>query len=175
MIAKTQKEKHKQKERQRRMKEAKARAKAAKRERQRRQHQFFDFEEDMADAFFEEMFRRRFFFFGNRGFGGGHYYDPGEENREKLKKKKLAAYELFELPDEASEADVNRAYKKKALRYHPDKWNEHLGISKEEGMEKFKMFSNARDDILAYNDEIAEDERDEDNSGKTYKHGYDDY
>ena len=131
-----------------------------------------------ADAFFEEMFRRRFagsFFFGNRGFGGGHYYDPGEENREKLKKKKLAAYELFELPDEASEADVNRAYKKKALRYHPDKWNERLGISKEEGMEKFKMFSNARDDILAYNDEIAEDERDEDNSGKTYKHGYDDY
>ena len=107
-----------EKERQRRMKEAKARAKAAKRERQRRQHQFFDFEEDMADAFFEEMFRRRFagsFFFGNRGFGGGHYYDPGEENREKLKKKKLAAYELFELPDEASEADVNRAYKKKAL------------------------------------------------------------
>ena len=167
-----------EKERQRRMKEAKARAKAAKRERQRRQHQFFDFEEDMADAFFEEMFRRRFagsFFFGNRGFGGGHYYDPGEENREKLKKKKLAAYELFELPDEASEADVNRAYKKKALRYHPDKWNERLGISKEEGMEKFKMFSNARDDILAYNDEIAEDERDEDNSGKTYKHGYDDY
>ncbi len=160
------------------MKEAKARAKAAKRERQKRQHQFFDFEDMYADAFFEEMFRRRFagsFFFGNRGFGGGHYYDPGEENREKLKKKKLAAYELFELPDEASEADVNRAYKKKALRYHPDKWNERLGISKEEGMEKFKMFSNARDDILAYNDEIAEDERDEDNSGKTYKHGYDDY
>ena len=44
-----------------------------------------------------------------------------------------------------------------ALRYHPDKWSERLGISKEEGMEKFKAFTNARDDIIAYNNRFGDD------------------
>ena len=148
------------------MKEAKARAKAARRERKRRQHQYFEFDDDF-DAFFEYMFQQRFagrstfnhFFFSGFGeeFGGRHYYDYGEDNSEKLKEKKIAAFELFELPDDAPEADVNRAYKRMALRYHPDKWSERLGISKEEGIEKFKAFTNARDNIIAYNDRFGDD------------------
>ena len=35
--------------------------------------------------------------------------------------KKIDLYELFEVLPEATESDIKKAYRKKALKYHPDK------------------------------------------------------
>mmetsp|Transcript_7082 Transcript_7082/g.10577 ORF Transcript_7082/g.10577 Transcript_7082/m.10577 type:complete len:138 (-) Transcript_7082:250-663(-) len=38
---------------------------------------------------------------------------------------------------------IRKAYLKKARVYHPDKWTEESGFSKEEGAEQFKLLANA--------------------------------
>ncbi len=44
-------------------------------------------------------------------------------------------YELLEVAKDASEEDIKRAYRKLAVKWHPDK---HQGPSKAEAEEKFK-------------------------------------
>lgn len=48
-------------------------------------------------------------------------------------------YQILEIPRSASEEDVRKAYRKQALKWHPDKNPE----SKEEAEEKFKLVSEA--------------------------------
>lgn len=55
-----------------------------------------------------------------------------------------AYYDLLGLDTEASEAEIRRAYKKKAMRYHPDK---NPGREKWAG-ERFKKLTDAYESIL---------------------------
>ena len=83
--------------------------------------------------FFKEQF-----FGGGGGFGGGGFGGGFDEEEEKeIDNKKL--YEVLEVPQTASPQQIKKAYKKMALRYHPDRGGD---------VEKFKEI-NAANEVLS--------------------------
>ena len=52
-------------------------------------------------------------------------------------------YDILGLPKDASEDDIRKAYKKLALKYHPDKQSSKTEEEKKEAENKFKMVAEA--------------------------------
>ncbi|KAL3924288.1 MAG: hypothetical protein SGILL_001140 [Bacillariaceae sp.] len=137
----------------------------AKREQRRRQQEMPDYEE------FEEFFFRSFFFDmgGGRGgprfgfrFGGsdgpGFDFDDEddgdqaweEEQEAELEARLDEAAEVLGVDVDATDTDIKRLYRRKALLYHPDKYNPNNpeGLSKDACEEKFKELTNAYDLLM---------------------------
>jgi molecular chaperone DnaJ len=54
-------------------------------------------------------------------------------------------YEILGVPRDASENDIKKAYRKLALKYHPDKWVNGSEAEKKEAEQKFKEIAEAND------------------------------
>lgn len=78
------------------------------------------------------------------------FFKKSEGEEEALEEEdKLDGYaDLLGVSPDASEKEVKKAFRKKALQYHPDKFDPSDGMSKEEGEEKFKELSNASEYML---------------------------
>ena len=58
-----------------------------------------------------------------------------------------AAYKILEVPKSASDDDVKKAYRRMAMKYHPDKVH-HLGVEfQKDAQEKFRKINEAYEDI----------------------------
>lgn len=47
-------------------------------------------------------------------------------------------YQILEVERDAKKEEIKKSYRKKSILYHPDKWHEGSGFSREEGEQKFK-------------------------------------
>ena len=54
-------------------------------------------------------------------------------------------YQILELQNNASDEEVKKAYKKMAIKYHPDKQSDKTESEKKEAEEKFKTIADAYD------------------------------
>jgi DnaJ domain len=86
------------------------------------------------------------------------YYDEEDWDRqweemheEDLEEKNEEMAEILGVDVDASPEDIKRVYRRKALIYHPDKYNPNNpeGLSKEESEEKFKELQNAYDHLMS--------------------------
>jgi hypothetical protein len=74
-----------------------------------------------------------------------------EMHQEDLDEKNEEMAEILGVDVDASPEDIKRVYRRKALIYHPDKYNpcNAEGLSKEESEEKFKELQNAYDHLMS--------------------------
>jgi len=123
-----------------------------------RRHQHFgrsSFHDDFASFFFQA-------FFGGRMGGGGVRFSFGfdedewdraweEQHEEELKEQMEEAASVLGVDVDASASDIKRVYRRKALMYHPDKYNPNNaeGLSATESEEMFKQINNAYDTLMS--------------------------
>ena len=76
--------------------------------------------------------------------------DTSERQREAMerKRKDQEAADTLEIDVNSSLLEIKTAYRSLARRYHPDKWTNQLGLSQEQGQEKFKMIVNAYEHLM---------------------------
>eukprot|EP00968_Pinguiococcus_pyrenoidosus_P019432 scaffold2114_cov253-Pinguiococcus_pyrenoidosus.AAC.27 len=60
-----------------------------------------------------------------------------------------AYLEVLQLPSTATPDQVRKAFKRMALKWHPDKWSGRSSADKEEAAESFRKISDAKDALLA--------------------------
>ena len=66
-----------------------------------------------------------------------------EAKLELKKSKRKNYYKILEVTKEADESEIKRAYKKMALKFHPDKWNNATDEEKEDAEKQFKEIGEA--------------------------------
>lgn len=54
-------------------------------------------------------------------------------------------YEILGVDENATEEEINKAFKKLALKWHPDRWSQGTDEEKKTAEEKFKQYSEAKD------------------------------
>jgi DnaJ-class molecular chaperone len=74
-----------------------------------------------------------------------------EMHEEDLEEKNEEMAEILGVDVDASPEVIKRVYRRKALVYHPDKYNPNNaeGLSKDESEEKFKELQNAYDHLMS--------------------------
>jgi DnaJ domain len=86
------------------------------------------------------------------GNDDGGFYDRqwNDMNRRKEAEKNQIAADLLGVDVDASADEIKRVYRRKALRYHPDKYRaEEHDVTEEEAADHFKELNNAYDRLLS--------------------------
>jgi preprotein translocase subunit Sec63 len=65
-----------------------------------------------------------------------------------LKRKKVDCYEILEIPRNADSKTIQKAYRKLASQFHPDRGTSIVGLNKEEIMEKIREINYSKDILL---------------------------
>jgi DnaJ-domain-containing protein 1 len=105
-----------------------------------------------AERLFEEFFSRFYEFDSDEEYDSDDWDRRWDRANEEDRAAKNAEYaELLGVSEDAGPDIIKREYRRKALKYHPDKWSEDHedGLSKEESEEHFKHIQNAYDHLMS--------------------------